>query len=312
VYWASEAVVEAFSKGVLLGSFADIKRGMTTSENARFPRLWSEVSDQRSCKKVGDQASASASGAKWFPYSKGGGYRKWFRYSEYYKKRAIYWLVTSPNGSFQALLYLHRYTRDTVNTVLNKYLREFIHKLDARLHHLANVEATTTSAREKTAARKEADKLRKSLKECQDWERDVVLTLAQQHIELDLDDGVKVNYLKPPSMLSKIPGFDKKEEDWLLARGSFHGAINDDLLDEFGIGRRVLVCQIDGFLERRVCCGSVCNPFFTGEEESRDSLHAVKSAVFGQLYRLSILRTAADFISRPKSNQSRGGHGRNL
>jgi hypothetical protein len=129
-----------------------------------------------------------------------------------YKKRPIYWLVTSPNGSFQALLYLHRYTRDTVNTVLNKYLREFIHKLDGRLNHLANVEATTTSSREKTAARKEADKIRKSLKECQDWERDVVLPLAQQRIELDLDDGVKVNYLKFPGLLAKIPGLEKKED----------------------------------------------------------------------------------------------------
>ena len=129
-----------------------------------------------------------------------------------YKKRPIYWLVSSPGGSFQALLYLHRYTRDTVNTVLNKYLREFIHKLDARLNHLAHTEATTTSAREKTAARKEADKLRKSLKECQEWEREVVLPLAQQRIALDLDDGVKVNYLKFPGLLAKIPGLEKKEE----------------------------------------------------------------------------------------------------
>ena len=130
-----------------------------------------------------------------------------------YKKRPIYWLVTSPNGSFQALLYLHRYTRDTINTILNKYLREFIHKLDARLNHLAHVEVTTTSAREKTAARKEADKLRKSLKECQEWEREVVLPLAQQRIPLDLDDGVKVNYQKFPGLLAKIPGLEKKEED---------------------------------------------------------------------------------------------------
>lgn len=130
-----------------------------------------------------------------------------------YKKRPIYWLVCSPGGSFQALIYLHRYTRDTVNTVLNKYLREFIHKLDARINHLAHVEATTTNAREKTASRKEADKLRKAHKECQEWEREVVLPLAQQRIELDLDDGVKVNYQKFPGLLAKIPGFDKKEED---------------------------------------------------------------------------------------------------
>ena len=130
-----------------------------------------------------------------------------------YKKRPIYWLISSPEGSFQALIYLHRYTKDTVNTVLNSYLREFIHKLEARTAHLAHVEATSTNAREKTAARKEADKLRKALKECQEWEREVVLPLAQQRIELDLDDGVKANYLKFPGLLIKIPGLEKKEED---------------------------------------------------------------------------------------------------
>ena len=43
--------------------------------------------------------------------------------------------------------------------------------------------------------------------------RDVVLPLAQQRIELDLDDGVKVNYLKLPGLLAKIPGLEKEEED---------------------------------------------------------------------------------------------------
>ncbi|PTY02766.1 BREX-1 system adenine-specific DNA-methyltransferase PglX [Verrucomicrobia bacterium LW23] len=129
-----------------------------------------------------------------------------------YKKRPIYWLVSSPNGSFQVLIYLHRYTRDTVNTILNRYLREFLHKLEARLNQLAHTEATSSSAREKTAARKEADKLRKALKECQDWEREVVLPLAQQRIALDLDDGVKTNYQKFPGLLAKIPGLEKKEE----------------------------------------------------------------------------------------------------
>ena len=46
-----------------------------------------------------------------------------------YKKRPIYWMFSSPEGSFQALIYLHRYTRDTVNLLLNDYVREFIGKL---------------------------------------------------------------------------------------------------------------------------------------------------------------------------------------
>jgi len=130
-----------------------------------------------------------------------------------YKKRPIYWLASSPKGSFQALFYLHRYTRDTVNTLLNGYLREYLHKLEARLNQIAHTEATSTNAREKTAARKEADKLRKALKECQDWEREVVLPLAQQRIDLDLDDGVKANYQKFPGLLAKIPGLETKESE---------------------------------------------------------------------------------------------------
>ena len=53
-----------------------------------------------------------------------------------YKKRPIYWLFSSPKGSFNALIYMHRYTPSTVSTVLNEYLREFKAKLEAsRQHH---------------------------------------------------------------------------------------------------------------------------------------------------------------------------------
>ena len=51
------------------------------------------------------------------------------------------------------------------------------------------------------------------LKEIQTWERDILLPLAQQRIELDLDDGVKVNYLKFKGVLVPIAGLEKKEED---------------------------------------------------------------------------------------------------
>ena len=50
-----------------------------------------------------------------------------------YKKRPIYWLFSSPKGSFNALIYMHRYTPSTVSTVLNEYLREFKAKLEASL-----------------------------------------------------------------------------------------------------------------------------------------------------------------------------------
>ncbi len=52
-----------------------------------------------------------------------------------YKKRPIYWLFSSPKGSFNALIYMHRYTPSTVSTVLNEYLREFKAKLESSLQN---------------------------------------------------------------------------------------------------------------------------------------------------------------------------------
>jgi hypothetical protein len=130
-----------------------------------------------------------------------------------YKKRPIYWLVQSPKKGFSVLLYLHRYTRDTMNLVLNRYLRDYEVKLRNRLTHLAEQEATAPSAKAKTEARKEGDKLKKILHECEEWERQTLLPLAQARIELDLDDGVKVNYLKLGEALAPIPGLAAKEAE---------------------------------------------------------------------------------------------------
>lgn len=124
-----------------------------------------------------------------------------------YKNRPIYWLVQSPKKGFGALVYLHRYTRDTLNLVLNRYLREYQAKLRDRIAHLARVQADdSVPTRERTAARKEHDKLVKTLHECEEWERETVLPLAQARIELDLDDGVKANYPKLGKALATVSG----------------------------------------------------------------------------------------------------------
>ena len=81
-YWASEKVFKAFAMGRLLGDFADVKRGMTTSDNATFLRLWTEVSRNRIGFGMLDGEAARISGCKWFPYSKGGGFRKWYGFCE--------------------------------------------------------------------------------------------------------------------------------------------------------------------------------------------------------------------------------------
>jgi hypothetical protein len=134
-----------------------------------------------------------------------------------YKKRPIYWLVQSPagpaKGGFACLIYLHRYTKDTLNLVLNNYFRPYLQKLEARQAQLGLDQLNDAlPTRDRTAARKEAEKISKVLKECQAWEQDAQLPLAQQRIELDLDDGVKVNYLKLQDVLAPIPGLAAKED----------------------------------------------------------------------------------------------------
>lgn len=130
-----------------------------------------------------------------------------------YKKRPIYWLFSSPKGSFNALIYMHRYTPHTVSVVLNDYLREFCTKLSTEKGRLEVIErAASSSPAEAAKATKELDKIRKIIKELEDYERDTLYPLATQQIEIDLDDGVKANYPKFGDALKKIPGLDAMEE----------------------------------------------------------------------------------------------------
>ena len=130
-----------------------------------------------------------------------------------YKKRPIYWLFASPKGSFNALIYMHRYRSDTVSVILNDYLREFRTKLSARKDHLEQVSiSASASAREKTQALKDLERLRKMIDELDEYERETFYPLATKQIPIDLDDGVKVNYLKFGDALKKIPGLEAAEE----------------------------------------------------------------------------------------------------
>ncbi|MBB6260390.1 type II restriction/modification system DNA methylase subunit YeeA [Paenochrobactrum gallinarii] len=145
--------------------------------------------------------------------------RKWFTkdFFDYhvrrYKKRPIYWMFSSPKGSFNALIYMHRYRPDTVSVVLNQYLREFIHKLEvehARLEKLA-MDPTATPAQQ-TKAQKETATVIKQIAELTEWERDVVYPMAQQKIAIDLDDGVKRNYPLFAGALKPIKGLEAADD----------------------------------------------------------------------------------------------------
>jgi type II restriction/modification system DNA methylase subunit YeeA len=127
-----------------------------------------------------------------------------------YKKRPIYWLFSSPKGSFNALIYMHRYTPDTISVILNDYLREFVVKLNAKQADLEmKILSSATSQRDKILAGKELDKNKAMVTELENWERDILFKLAATKLEIDLDDGVKVNYAKFDSALKSIQGFDK-------------------------------------------------------------------------------------------------------
>lgn len=140
-----------------------------------------------------------------------------------YKKRPIYWMFSSPQGSFNVLIYLHRYTPDTLSKILNDYLNQYREKLKARSEHLDQV-IISGSSTEQTKAAKEKDKIRGVLLELQEYERDILYPIATERISIDLDDGVLVNYNKFGQAIKEVKGLnDKKTKekvrgfDWIDA-----------------------------------------------------------------------------------------------
>ncbi|MBC8504150.1 MAG: class I SAM-dependent DNA methyltransferase, partial [Chloroflexi bacterium] len=124
-----------------------------------------------------------------------------------YKKRPIYWLFSSPNGSFNALIYMHRYRPDTVSIILNDYLRQYREKISAHKAHLQAVERDPNASQgEKTKALREIDKIDKVLAELREYEDEFLYPLAAQQIQIDLDDGVKANYPKFGKALKRVSG----------------------------------------------------------------------------------------------------------
>lgn len=130
-----------------------------------------------------------------------------------YKKRPIYWLFSSPKGTFNALIYIHRYRPDTVSVVLNDYLREFRSKLEAhrRAQEALSISGEASPA-QKAKALKEIEATARQIEELDVWERDVLFPLATQKIEIDLDDGVKANYPKFGAALKPIKGLNDSDE----------------------------------------------------------------------------------------------------
>lgn len=82
-YWVSERVLGLYGKYPSLGSIAAPRKGNSTSDNDRFLRLWHEVDINTvndGCRKIVREETLKK---RWFPYNKGGGYRKWYGFNDY-------------------------------------------------------------------------------------------------------------------------------------------------------------------------------------------------------------------------------------
>lgn len=128
-----------------------------------------------------------------------------------YKKRPIYWMVSSPKKGFMSLSYMHRYTNDLFARVQNNYLREYITKLEGtkeiQKQTILNENATN---KDKNEADKRIKNIELKLKELISFDRDNLTSFAQNRVDIDLDDGVKVNYNKFKDVLYVIKGLDKE------------------------------------------------------------------------------------------------------
>jgi type II restriction/modification system DNA methylase subunit YeeA len=113
-----------------------------------------------------------------------------------YQKRPIYWLFDSGRqDGFKVLIYMHRYDEFTVARVRTDYLHKLQKSYEAEIKRLDIVIESNVSRREKTNARKKKEKILKQMEECLQYDQ-IIAHVANQRIQIDLDDGVKVNYDK--------------------------------------------------------------------------------------------------------------------
>ena len=113
-----------------------------------------------------------------------------------YQKRPIYWLFDSgKQNGFKALVYMHRWNADTVGNLRVEYLHKMQHTYEREIVRMQETIDNSRDSREVSKATKRKDKLQKQLKETKDYDA-MLAHIALSRIEIDLDDGVKVNYEK--------------------------------------------------------------------------------------------------------------------
>lgn len=121
-----------------------------------------------------------------------------------YSKRPIYWLFTSgKEKAFNCLIYMHRYDKTTLSRIRTDYLHDYQIRLDAEKKDLLNIIEGDSSAKEISNAKKELKSLEKKIDELKAYD-ELLHHMADMQIEIDLDDGVKVNYAKFKGLVAKI------------------------------------------------------------------------------------------------------------
>ncbi|AEA60098.1 BREX-1 system adenine-specific DNA-methyltransferase PglX [Burkholderia gladioli] len=119
-----------------------------------------------------------------------------------YKKRPVYWLFSSGRqGAFQALVYMHRYNERTLARLRSEYVVPLSTKLVARLELLDKDAAAASSSSSRSKLQKQIDALRKKHAELLSFD-EKLRHYADMRIQIDLDDGVKVNYAKFGELLA--------------------------------------------------------------------------------------------------------------
>ena len=113
-----------------------------------------------------------------------------------YQKRPIYWLFDSgKQNGFKALVYMHRWNADTIGNVRVEYLHRIQRVYEKEITRMQEIIDNSHDNKEISNATKLKEKLQKQIKETKDYDAKIA-HLALSRIDIDLDDGVKVNYEK--------------------------------------------------------------------------------------------------------------------
>ena len=113
-----------------------------------------------------------------------------------YQKRPIYWLFDSgKQNGFKALVYMHRWNADTIGNVRVEYLHRIQRVYEKEITRMQEIIDNSHDNKEISNATKRKEKLQKQIKETKDYDAKIA-HLALSRIDIDLDDGVKVNYEK--------------------------------------------------------------------------------------------------------------------